>query len=236
MPPRAGAGGPSSQARQSEGPKRSQGPRPGGSTGATGSGRRRRGRWRQEAALRLVFHGLQRVSRPGGAGGWGAPGPSEKGQTRRLRGCSARRPRALGGGGALPLPARPLGGRADPYPAWTRGNTCALWGRPGPGGAGGQGTRSAVEGASVLLGRFGCVQRTPRQSGGEDGGGTSTHSVALGQTRKSLQSLRAWRARGRRVVLIRASLCRGSGSGGSGVTLRLFPDGTEARNFVSFLP
>lgn len=109
MPPRAGAGGPSSQARQSEGPKRRPGPRPGlyrglqgrgaGAGGADGGGRR------PCALSSLAF---SESSRPGGAGGWGARGPKAKGQA---GGCedALRAPRARGWGGALPLPARPLG-------------------------------------------------------------------------------------------------------------------------------
>lgn len=53
---------------------------------------------------------------------------------------------------------------------------------------------------------------------------------------KSLPVL-SWpgRRRAGRVVLIRASLCwGGEGGGASGGTLRLFPDGTEARNSRPF--
>lgn len=230
MPPRAGAGGPSSQARQSEGPKRSQGR---GSTGATGSGRRgKAGPMAAGGGPAPVFLGLQRVQPAGGAGGVGGAGAG-----RRVRLAAARMlcapPRALKG---APSPRAPLGGRADPDPAWTHGNTCAL-GPAGAGGAGGWGARSAVEGASVLLGRFGCVRRTPRQSGGEDGGRTSTHSVALGRARRACSLSPGLEGAAGRARCADSGLpLPGVGVGGSGVTLRLFPDGTEARNFVSFLP
>lgn len=53
------------------------------------------------------------------------------------------------------------------------------------------------------------------------------HTVALRRARRacSLSPGPEGAARGRRVVLIRASLCRGLWC-----NLRLFPDGTEARN------
>lgn len=174
---------------------------------------------------------------PAGRGRWRGGGRRgrAKGQAGGCEDALRAAPRARGRGGA-PSPRAPLGGRADPDPAWTRGNTCAL-GPAGAGGRWGSGARSAVEGASVLLGRFRCVQRTPRQSGGEDGGGTSTHSVALGRARRACSLSPGLEGAAGRARCADSGLpLPGVGVGGSGVTLRLFPDGTEARNFVSFLP
>lgn len=119
-----GAGGPSSQARQSDEPKRNRG-RGRGSTGATGSAAADRGGRRPCACL-------PRPSlSPAGRGG--AEGPAGGDALRAAPagvGSGARGPtRAL----KLPLPARPSGSPASP--ARTHQNTCA----PGPAGASGVG-------------------------------------------------------------------------------------------------
>lgn len=207
---RAGAGGPSSQARQSEG-QAQPGPRPGALTGGYRVGAPgEAGPMAAEAALRLVFLGLS--ASPAGRGRWRVGGA---GAERRVRPAaarmSARRP-ARSGVGALPLPRAPLEAGPTPTPAWTRGNTCVLgagrgrgrWGRIAP----------AAEGASVLLeGSWMCSEDTSAERRGGRGG-TSTHSVwPLGGREEPAVSLRAWRApRGGRVVLIRLPL-PGSGSG-----------------------
>ena len=171
---------------------------------------------------------------PAGRGRW--RGGGRRGRATDQAGGGEDALRAAPRAGGAPSPRAPLGGQADPDPAWTHGNTCAL-GPAGAGGAGGWGSRSAVEGASVLLGRFGCVRRTPRQSGGEDGGRTSTHSVALGRARRACSLSPGLEGAAGRARCADSGLpLPGVGVGGSGVTLRLFPDGTEARNFVSFLP
>lgn len=207
MPPRAGAGGPSSQARQSEGPKRRRGR---GSTGATGSGRRgKAGPMAAGGGPAPVFLGLQRVQPAGGAGGVGGAGAG-----RRIRLAAARMlcapPRALGG---LPLPARPLEARPTPTPPGPTG-TRVLWGRPGPGALGGGGRALPsrellcyLEGSDVFGGHLG-------RAAGRTGAGHPHTVWPLGGREEPAVSLRAWRApRGGRVVLIRASLCRGSGWG-----------------------
>lgn len=149
-------------------------------------------------------------SRPGALEGWGAPGPGEGSGRQQRRGCSARRPARSGG---LPLPARPLEAGPTPTPPGPPGIR-VLWGRPGPGGAVGRGRALPsrellcyLEGLDVFRGHLG-------RAAGRTGAGHPHTVWPLGGREEPAVSLRAWRApRGGRVVLIRASLCRGSGSG-----------------------
>lgn len=219
MPPRAGAGGPSSEARQREGPKRSRAGA-GALRGLPGRGAgARRGPMAAGGGPVPVFLGLQRVQLARGAGGWGRRGRA-KGQ-------------AGGGQDAL---------RASPRAPWRPG-------RPRPR----RDPREHCSGAGRGRGCWGVGRALPSRRGfcatwkvrmcSEDtsaerrrGRGPDIHTQCgpwAGE--KSLQSLPAWRAPrgGRRCADSGLPLL---GVGGSGVTLRLFPDGTEARNFVSFLP
>ena len=113
MPPRAGAGGPSSQARQSEGPKRSRA-EAGALPGATGSGRR------GEAGPMAAGGGPAPClpwpsASPAGRGRW--RGGGRRGRAKGQAGSSGEdallaAPRARGGSLSLRAPWRP--GRPRP--------------------------------------------------------------------------------------------------------------------------
>ncbi|CAI9171834.1 unnamed protein product [Rangifer tarandus platyrhynchus] len=224
-----GRGRRAKQRSQTERGQSAAGPGPGLYGGyRVGAPGRGGGRWRREAAPRLSSLAFSESSRPGALGGGGA------GAGLRVRLAAARMlcapPRALGG---LPLPARPLEAGPTPTPPGPTG-TRVLWARPGSGALGGGGRALPsrellcyLEGSDVFGGHLGrAAERTVTGH---------PHTVwPLGGREEPAVSPGLEGAAGR-------ARCADSGLplprvGGSGVTLRLFPDGTEARNFVSFLP